>query len=141
MNSWIACCRRSNISVKRGGQVPSALCAAASASSISPASGVIGLRRSCAAMAINRPVHGPLFSDNQDGGAAAENARGGGRWSKSPRQDLEQVSIRKTNESEPIEDASLQTLDVAETRGDELFWDKSVGSLMTGQTVTGVERA
>jgi len=51
------------------------------------------------------------------------------------------VSIRKANESEPIEDASLQTLDVAETRGDELFWDKSVGSLMTGQTVTGVERA
>ena len=51
------------------------------------------------------------------------------------------MSIRKTNESEPIEDASLQTLDVAETRGDELFWDKSVGSLMTGQTVTGVERA
>ena len=51
------------------------------------------------------------------------------------------MSIRKANESEPIEDASLQTLDVAETRGDELFWDKSVGSLMTGQTVTGVERA
>ena len=68
-------------------------------------------------------------------------ACGGERWSKSSRQDLEQVSIRKTNESEPIEDASLQTLDVAETRGDELFWDKSVGSLMTGQTVTGVERA
>jgi hypothetical protein len=32
------------------------------------------------------------------------------RWSKSSRQDLEQVCIRKTNESEPIEDASLRSL-------------------------------
>jgi hypothetical protein len=31
------------------------------------------------------------------------------RWSKSSRQDLEQVGIRKTNESEPIEDASLRS--------------------------------
>jgi hypothetical protein len=35
--------------------------------------------------------------------------RGGERWSKSSRQDLEQVCIRKTNESEPTEDASLRS--------------------------------
>ena len=51
------------------------------------------------------------------------------RWSKSSRQDLEQVCIRKTNESTPIEDASLRSL------------MKSVRCLVTGQTATGVEGA
>jgi hypothetical protein len=31
--------------------------------------------------------------------------------------------------------------DVVKTRGANLFWDKSVGCLMTGQTATGVKRA
>jgi hypothetical protein len=31
--------------------------------------------------------------------------------------------------------------DVAETRGVPIFWDKSVRSLMTGRTATGVEGA
>jgi hypothetical protein len=42
--------------------------------------------------------------------AAAVKSRGGERWSKSSRQDLEQVCIRKTNESEPVDDASLRSL-------------------------------
>jgi hypothetical protein len=33
--------------------------------------------------------------------------RGGERWGESLGQDPEQVSVRKTNESEPSEDASL----------------------------------
>src|SRR3954466_11255725 len=42
--------------------------------------------------------------------AAAVKSRGGERWSKSLRRNLEQVHVRKTNESEPIEDASLRNL-------------------------------
>jgi len=38
------------------------------------------------------------------------NGRGGERWSKSSGHDPEQVCVRKTNESEPIDDASLRTL-------------------------------
>jgi len=38
--------------------------------------------------------------------AAAVKSRGGERWSESSRKDLEPVSIRETNESEPFEDAS-----------------------------------
>ena len=59
---------------------------------------------------------------------------------KSPRQDLEQVSVRKTNESKPFEDASLR-LSVVKTRGAFISWDKSARSLMTGRAATGVEGA
>ena len=51
------------------------------------------------------------------------------------------MGIRKTNESEPIEDASLRSLDVVKTRNVKPFWEKSVRCLMTGQTATGVEGA
>ena len=73
--------------------------------------------------------------------AAAVKHHGSERWRKSLGQDLEQVSIRKTNESEPTEDASLKTLVVAKTRGAEHRCDESVRGLMTGQTATGVEGA
>ncbi len=49
--------------------------------------------------------------------------------------------MRKTNENEPIEDASLTSHSVVETRSVKHFWDKSVRRLMTGQTATGVKRA
>jgi hypothetical protein len=35
----------------------------------------------------------------------------------------------------------VKKLDVVETRGENLPWDKSVRRLITGQTATGVERA
>ena len=54
---------------------------------------------------------------------------------------LEQVGIRKTNESEPIEDTSLQKLSVVKPRNVKPFWEKSVGCLMTGERATGVEGA
>jgi hypothetical protein len=38
------------------------------------------------------------------------NGRGGERWSKSSGHDPEQVCVRKTNESKPIDDASLRNL-------------------------------
>ena len=57
------------------------------------------------------------------------------------RRDLEQVRVRKANESEPIDDASLRSFGVAKTTGVYLLWDESVGCLMTGQTATGVEGA
>ena len=46
---------------------------------------------------------------------------------------LVQVSVRETNESEP--------LSVVETRSVYLTWDKSAGCLMTERTATGVEGA
>jgi hypothetical protein len=49
----------------------------------------------------------------------------------------EQVSVRKTSESKPFDDASLRPSAV-ETRSTSIFWDKSVGSLMTGRTAVGV---
>ena len=57
------------------------------------------------------------------------------------KEDLEQVSVRETNESEPFEDASLriQTSSKPEAKGASGI--KSVGCLMTGQTATGVEGA
>lgn len=50
------------------------------------------------------------------------------------------MRVRKTNDNEPVEDASLRNK-VVKTRGVYLFWDKSAGGLMTGRTATGVERA
>jgi hypothetical protein len=51
-----------------------------------------------------------------------------------------QVCIRETNESEPIEDASLNS-SVVKTRCVWYAWDKPAGGLMTEQVATGVEKA
>jgi hypothetical protein len=50
-------------------------------------------------------------------------AVGGERWRKSARK-LVQVRIRETNESEPIDDASLMQSSVVETRHVVPVWDK-----------------
>lgn len=55
--------------------------------------------------------------------------------------DPEQMGIRKTNESEPADDASKIVVGAVETRSVFLFSDKSVGSLMTGQATAGVKTA
>ena len=57
---------------------------------------------------------GPLGTGRSGAGskpvrAASVKSRGGERWIKSPRHDLGQVSVRKTSESEPSEDASLKS--------------------------------
>jgi hypothetical protein len=46
---------------------------------------------------------------------------------------LEQVSVRETNESEPTEHASLKTHNVVETRGGLCLWDESVRCLRRGR--------
>ena len=46
---------------------------------------------------------------------------------------LEQVSVRETNESEPTEHASLKTHNVVETRGGLYLWDESVRCLRLGR--------
>jgi hypothetical protein len=48
-----------------------------------------------------------------------------------------QVSIRETNENEPSM-TRRNSFDVAKTRGVLFLLEGSVGSLMTGQTATGV---
>jgi hypothetical protein len=68
---------------------------------------------------------------------AAVKSRGGERRIKKFRERPEQVSVRKTSESKPFDDASLRPSTV-ETRSTSIFWDKSVGSLMTGRTAVGV---
>jgi hypothetical protein len=67
-------------------------------------------------------------------------AVGGGRWRKSARE-LVQVCIRETNESKPIEDASLMILSVVKTSCVSPDWDQSARCLMTERVATGVERA
>ena len=57
---------------------------------------------------------------------------------KSPRQDLGQVSVQKTSESKPFEDASLRCQVSSKPVALFSHWDKSAGSLMTGRTATGV---
>ena len=57
------------------------------------------------------------------------------------REQLVQVSIRETNESEPFEDASLNITNVVKTRSVWSSWDKSARCLMTVRTATGVEGA
>jgi hypothetical protein len=49
---------------------------------------------------------------------------------------LEWVSIRETNESEPFEDSSLMQI-VVKTRDVRASWDEPAMSLMTGQAATG----
>ena len=67
-------------------------------------------------------------------------ADGGGRWRKSARE-LVQVCIRETNESKPIEDASLRFLTVVKTRSAIPNGKEPVGCLMIGRVTAGVERA
>ena len=38
-------------------------------------------------------------------------------------------------------DHASKLVDVAKTRGGSIFWDKSVGDLITGRAATGVEGA
>ena len=73
--------------------------------------------------------------------AAAVKSRGGERRIKSSKHDFEQVGIWKTNKREPFDEAPLLCFDAIKTRSLSIFWDKSVGRLMTGRTVAGVERA
>lgn len=72
-------------------------------------------------------------------GAAAVKSRGGERRIKSSDQ-TEQVSVRKTNESEPFEDASLR-IPMPSKPGPSclVILDKSARCLMTGRTPTGEE--
>ena len=51
-----------------------------------------------------------------------------------------QVRIRETNESEPIDDASLRS-QVSSKPDEAIVWDESARCLMTGRVTTGVERA
>jgi len=53
---------------------------------------------------------------------------------------LAQVCIRETNESEPIDDASLRS-QVSSKPDAAIVWDESARCLMTGRVATGVERA